>query len=234
MHLSVIIPAYNEEKNLKNTILKCLEYLNKQKYLFEIIIVNDGSTDSTLQIAQKLSSKYNVIKIIDLKINQGKGAAVKTGILASLGGYSLFMDADYATSIDNLDKAWVELKNCNVVIASRNPKDVIETKIEISQSVWKQSLGKIGNFLTRALTGLSFYDTQCGFKIFTSTVAKKIFTELKTVGWAFDIEALLLAQKYNYKIKAIPVIWKNAPDSRVGFKGYLTTLKELISIKINL
>jgi len=233
MHLSVIIPAYNEEKKLKNTVLKCLEYLNQQNYSFEIIIVNDGSVDNTLGIAKKLSTQYKTVKTIDLKINQGKGATVKAGMLSATSDYRLFLDADYATSIDNLDKAWVEFeKNCDIVIASRNSKDATETKVEISQSIWKQALGKTGNILVRTLTGLPYHDTQCGFKIFTAESTQSIFSKLKTTRWAFDIEALLIAQKYNYKIKAIPVTWKNAKNSRVGLWGYFTTLKELILIKI--
>jgi dolichyl-phosphate beta-glucosyltransferase len=235
MRLSVIIPAYNEERNLESTVFKCLEYLKKQDYSFEIIIVNDGSADSTLAIAQKLAGKSEFVRYIDQKINQGKGCAVKAGMLSAGGDYRLFLDADYATAIDNLDKAWVKFdEGCDVVIASRNSKDSAETKVEIAQSFWKQLLGKTGNILVRSVTGLPFYDTQCGFKIFSKIAAEKIFKELKTPRWAFDMEALLLAKKFNFKIGIIPVIWKNAKGSRVGIKGYFCTLKELFLIKINL
>jgi glycosyltransferase involved in cell wall biosynthesis len=234
MHLSVIIPAYNEEKNLIN-LVKYDNYLKQQGYDYEIIIVNDGSTDKTKEIAKNFAFKNKKIKFIDNKINKGKGAAVRQGLLSAKGDYRLFIDMDGATSINHTDKIWPYFnKGYDIVIGSRDARDIEGAQQVVSQPSWKRFLGRCGNFLIQKLTINRIWDTQCGFKAFTKETVENIFTKTKINRWAIDVEILVLAQCLNYKIAVVPVHWIDAGQSRVGFKGYFSTLNELLKIKRNL
>ncbi len=235
MRLSIIVPAYNEEKNLFKNINGFNKYLSQQKYDYEIIIVNDGSTDNTWQIASELANKNNKIKLINIKKNKGKGAAVRQGLLSASGEYRLFLDADNATSIDHIEKVWPYFKeDYDIVIGSRSPKDAKNAKQVLPQPIWKKFLGICGNYIIRLLAIKGIYDTQCGFKAFTKRAVKKIIPKTTINRWGFDVEILALAQHMNYKIAIIPVSWINSEESRVGIKGYFSTLKEIIKIKLNL
>jgi len=233
MRLSVVVPAYNEEENLEKNIKKYYSYLTRQNYDFEIIIVNDGSKDNTEQISQNLSDNFSHITLLNKEKNQGKGAAIRDGLLAGQGDFLLFLDADNASSIDNLGQAWPLLKDCDLVIGSRSPKDAKGARQEISQNFIKRTLGIFGNKLIRTLTIKDIYDTQCGFKIFTKKSVDSIVAKTKINRWAIDIEILIIAKKQNLKIGIIPIVWKCGKKSRVGARGYLIALKELLFIKIN-
>lgn len=235
MLLSVIIPAYNEEKNLEKNITEYGRYLDGCDFDYEIIIVNDGSIDNTKKISETLAANNKKIKFIDNKINYGKGAAVRQGLLAGAGNYRLFIDADGATSIEHLDLIWPKFKEgFDIVIGSRNYRDIKGAEQTLKQPFWKRFLGTAGNLLIRALNISKIYDTQCGFKAFTKEAVEKILPKTKTNRWAIDMEIIAIAQKLNYKIAIIPVQWKNSDQSRVGIKGYFIALKELLKIKWNL
>ena len=234
MHLSVIVPAYNEEINLEKNIKKFHAYLTKQSFDFEIIIVNDGSSDKTEEVAQELTKKLSNLKLLSKKINQGKGTAVRDGLLAGTGDFLLFLDADNATSIDHLEKAWPLLKdNHDLVIGSRSHEDAKGAKQAKAQNLIKQILGISGNKLIKLLMHISIHDTQCGFKIFSKKSVNSIIPKTKINRWAIDIEVLTIAKNQNLKIGIIPIVWHCGPNSRVRIKGYLTTLRELLIIKIN-
>ncbi|MCG2701241.1 MAG: dolichyl-phosphate beta-glucosyltransferase [Candidatus Falkowbacteria bacterium] len=235
MHLSVIIPAYNEEKTLYKNIKIFNDYLSRQKYDYEIIIVNDGSTDRTEKIACRLAAEIKNLNLINNKINKGKGAAVRQGLLKAKGEYRLFIDADNATPINHLEKAWPKFKQGrDIVIGSRNPKDAPGACQAVQQPFWKRLFGICGNLIIRALTVKNIRDTQCGFKIFTQEAVESIVPKTTINRWAIDAEILAIAQLLNYKIAIIPVYWTNSPNSRVGIKGYFSTLKEIFKIKRNL
>lgn len=234
MNLSVIIPAFNEEKNLKKNIKTWLKYLKSQPYSYELIIVNDGSSDNTRNIAKKLSQTHKSVRLINLLKNKGKGNAVREGILKARGSFRLFIDADNATSIDHLDAVWPFFnKGCDIVIGSRNSKDAPGTKLVKPQSFFKIFLGKCGNLIFQLVNTKGIWDTQCGFKIFTAKSAKKIFLKTTINRWAFDVEVICLARLYKFKIGIIPVRWINSKYSRVGATGYFITLWEVGKIKIN-
>jgi len=234
MYLSIIVPIYNEEKNLLTNIGKYLKYLESQSYDFEIILVNDGSIDNTPDIAREISEKKSNIKFINNKINNGKGAAVCEGLLAACGDFRLFIDADGATSIDHLEKIWKPFQEgADIVIGSRNSRDVAGAIQIKKQVIWKRALGICGNRLIQFFSVKNIYDTQCGFKAFTKEAVEKIIPKITIKRWGFDIEILSIAQLYNYKIKIIPVTWRNSDKSRVGVSGYFSTIKDLIQIKIN-
>ncbi len=235
MHLSIIVPAFNEEKIISENINKYNNYLKTQNYSYEIIIVNDGSCDNTEKIIKEICSQNKNIKTINLLKNHGKGYVVKRGMLEAQGDYCLFLDADNSTSIEHLNQALPLMQGKrDIIIGSRNPHDIKEAKIILHQPFWKMLLGKTGNFLMRMLFKIKIRDTQCGFKIFSKEAVEKIFPQLTINRWLFDLEILILAQKYEFKIKIIPVKWVNSKESSVGLKGYFTSLKELLKIKYNL
>ncbi|NIA18313.1 MAG: glycosyltransferase [Actinobacteria bacterium] len=235
MYLSVIVPAYNEEKNLAVNIGKFNNYLSRQSYNYEIIIVNDGSTDKTGKIAGKLIAENKNLKLINNKENQGKGAAVRQGLLFARGEYRLFIDADNATSIEHIDKIWPKFKNdYDIVIGSRSPKDAEGARQALAQPIWKRFLGVCGNRFIQTLTVKGIYDTQCGFKAFTKRAAEEIIPKITINRWGFDVEILVIARISGYKIAVIPVHWINSPNSRVGVKGYFLSLLDVVKIKWNL
>jgi len=235
MLLSVIVPAFNEEKRLLENIKKYNNYLSRQNYQYEIIIVNDGSTDKTAEIARRLESEIQELRLIDNQINRGKGAAVCQGLLAARGEYRLFLDADNATSINHLDLVWPQFKAGNdIVIGSRNPKDANKAYQAKKQKFIKRMLGVGGNRIFQFFILQGIWDTQCGFKAFSKKATKKIIPKITIKRWIFDVEILLIAKRLNYKIGKIPVRWINRPHSRVGIQGYFIAFFELLKLKINL
>ena len=234
MRLSVIIPAYNEEKNLKKNILLYDRYLAGRGFSYEIIAVDDGSTDRTREVAAALGSEMKNLRVIANDANRGKGAAVRSGMLAAAGDFRLFLDADNATSIDHLGLVWPLFEGgCGVVIGSRNPRDADGAAQVSPQPRWKRNLGACGNALIRALAVPGIRDTQCGFKIFTRRAAEDIFPRARIDRWGFDVEILSLARTLGYKIGMIPARWINCPRSRVGISGYFSALGDLARIKWN-
>ncbi|MCK5211438.1 glycosyltransferase family 2 protein [Candidatus Parcubacteria bacterium] len=232
MHLSVIVPAYNEANTIEKNLNIYNDYLIKQPYDYELILVNDGSLDKTLAIVNDLKKKIENLMIINQPSNQGKGAAVRAGLLAARGEYRLFLDADNATPIEHLDAVWPQIeRGADMVIGSRHPRDAAETKIIVPQVLWKRFLGKAGNLLFQSMAVRGIWDTQCGFKIMRAELAKKLLPLCQCRRWALDAELLMLARQANYNIVAIPVKWSNSKESRVGFVGYFITLAELIGIK---
>ena len=232
MHLSVIIPAYNEAKTIGNSLRIFNDYLSKQPYDYELVLVNDGSTDNTLEIVYDLKKEIKGLKIIDQQPNQGKGAALRVGLLAAGGEYRLFLDADNATPIEHLDAVWPLFgQGADIIIGSRHSRDAAKTKMIVPQVLWKRFLGKAGNLLFQSMAVRGIWDTQCGFKIMRAGVAKKLLPLCQCRRWALDAELLMLARRAGYNIAIIPVKWSNSLQSRVGFEGYFVTLVELIGIK---
>ena len=185
-----------------------------------------------MAIANDLKKKINNLKIINQLSNQGKGSAVRAGLLAAKGEYRLFLDADNATPIEHLGLVWPLFDSgADIVIGSRHPRDAAGTKMIVPQVLWKRFLGKAGNLLFQSMAVRGIWDTQCGFKIMRARVAKKLLPLTRCRRWSLDAELLMLARRANYNIVVIPVKWSNSEKSRVGFKGYFITLAELIGIK---
>ena len=233
MYLSIIIPAYNEEKRIANTLKEIDKYLSKQSYDYEILVVNDGAKDKTAEVVKKVMPEIKNLRLIDNKKNHGKGYVVRQGILEAKGKYRIFTDADNSTSIDQIEKIWPEFeKGLEIVIGSRDIKGAV---ITIPQPWWRIALGNIFNLLVQIISGLwGIWDTQCGFKGFTEKAAKDIFSKCKIDRFAFDVETLVLAKKKGYKIKEIPVTWINSLESTVGFKSMVKMLLEVFQIRWNL
>jgi dolichyl-phosphate beta-glucosyltransferase len=232
MYLSIVIPAYNEEKRIKNTLLEVNRFLTTQDYPYEIIVADDGSKDGTVELVNNLKEKVKNLRVIDNKKNHGKGYVVRQGIMEAKGKYRLFMDADNATSVDQVKNLLPFFQEgYDVVIGNR---DLKESEIKKHQSRFKEILGDIGNILIQILAVPGIKDTQCGFKCFSAKFVEEVFPKLKVDRWGFDIEILALARKFGYKIKTVPVVWINDEESKVSMSGYINTLKELFQIKWNL
>jgi len=232
IYLSVIIPAYNEERRLPKTLADVSSYLKSQSYLSEIIVVNGGSTDKTAEVVKDLESKIGNLKLIDLKVSPGKGYAVRQGILAAKGKYRVFTDADNSTSINQVEKMWPEFeKGYDIVIGSRDIKGAV---LDPPQPSFRIFVGDIFRLLRQIICGLwEILDTQCGFKGFKKEAAEKILPKCRIDGFSFDPEVLLLAKKMGYKIKEIPIYWKNDLESKVKFMSMIDMLIELLKIRWN-
>ena len=230
-YLSVIVPAYNEEKRLPKTLTEIDKYLRQQNYDYEIIVVNDGSRDKTAEVVRDLTSHVKSLRLIDNRDNNGKGYVVRQGMLEAKGEYRLFTDADNSTSIDQIEKMWPYFKSgFDIVIGSRDIKGAV---LSVPQP-WLRKVILGGGFklFRKIIIGLwEISDTQCGFKGFSKKAAKAIFPKCKIKRFAFDPEILVIAKKLGYSIKEIPITWINAPDSKVKIKSMVKMGFDLFKIR---
>lgn len=232
-HLSVIIPAYNEEDEIKSTLEAIYNYLSRQDYSWEALIVSDGSRDKTVEVATEFISNKPEFNLIANTKNHGKGYVVRQGMLQAQGDRRLFTDADNSTSIEQIENFWPYFdEGYDIVIGSI---EVPGSKIYEHAQWYRRLLGKYSKYLIRMVAGLwSIHDTQRGFKCFTAKAAKDVFLLTKINRFGFDIEILALAKKLKFKIKEVPVIWNNPGGSSVHLSSYFQVLKDLVKIRFNL
>ncbi len=229
--LSVIIPAYNEEKRIQKTLCDLFSYFSKHKdKKYEILVVDDGSSDRTEDAIKKYKDQLD-IKIIKNNKNYGKGFSVRKGMFESRGKYKLFMDADGSVSIFQIGSFFSALDDgYDIAIASIEKEG---SKILEKSSWHKKVLGKLSKFIIKKTVLPNISDSQRGFKLFSEKSAHDIFKRQTLDGWGFDIEILVIANDLGYKIKEIPVVWDNPSGSKVKFFDYIKTLKDLFVIKKN-
>lgn len=231
--ISIIIPAYNEADRIQRALVPAIDFLKKKSYSSEIIVVNDGSLDSTKNIVESYKKDFNNLKIIEYFPNKGKGYAVKTGMLAANGSYRLFMDADYAVPIEFLDTFLDKIKdNFDIVIGSREKE---ESKIIKHQPFLRERLAKFFNIIQRFILKLPIKDTQCGFKLFSESAATKLFSVITINCSFFDAELLYLAYKNNFNICEIGVQWTHDHQTRlpITFKRTVELMIKLIKIRFS-
>lgn len=237
IYLSVIISAYNEAaKGVQNLDL-ISSYLQKQGFNYEIIVINDGSKDRTADAIRNIMPQIPNLKFINREINMGKGYGVREGMLAAKGKIRLFMDMDNSTDISYFDKMRPFFdKGCDIVISTRDEKDAPGAGQKFPQPWVKRQMGNMGNVYIQVVAGLwGIWDTQNGFKAFRDYAAERIFKKCTVNRWTFDVETLVLAKKFGYKIATIPVMWINEPlYSRTKLSGYLNSLLEVAKIRWNL
>ncbi len=229
--LSIIIPAYNEEKRIAATLLDIDQKLKNKNFNYEILVVDDGSKDDTVQVVKDLKNKVANLNIVENPENHGKGWVVHQGIFKASGKYVLFMDADNSTTIDQFDNFIPYFNDgYDVVIGSI---EVSGAKINEKAGFYRRFLGKISKLIIRIVLGINILDTQRGFKAFRKEVINPIFSRQTIWRWGFDFEILYIAKKFGYKIKEVPVIWNNPRESKVKLSSYFSTLSDLFKVRIN-
>jgi glycosyltransferase involved in cell wall biosynthesis len=215
LDLSIIIPAYNEELRLPATLDAIVAYLNSGAEQAEIIVVDDGSSDSTVEIVKKYAQKYARLRLASNGSNRGKGYSVRNGMLAARGEIALFTDADLSTPIEEADKLLTAIRTSgyDVAIGSRA---VDRSLIKVHQSVIREQAGIFFNRLVRWIMGIGFSDTQCGFKAFRTARARIIFEQQRIEGFGFDPEILFLAKRHGLRVAEIPVRWSHDAATKVN------------------
>lgn len=211
--VSVVIPAFDEEARLPVTLAAVLKYLAEAHPDHEILVVDDGSRDHTADVAESFRDKDPALRVLRLERNRGKGAAVRTGVLASTKDFVLVTDADLSTPIEELAALlrWAAL-GYEVVIGSRG---LPESDIRLRQPRYRELMGRGFNLLVRTLVLGGFSDTQCGFKLFRGDVGRALFARSELDGFAYDVEVLLMA-KAKHRVREVPVVWYHAGNSKVS------------------
>ena len=211
--ISVILPAYNEANRLPATLEAIFLYTASQPLSFEIIVVDDGSTDSTCEVVEDYAKDREDLRLLKLEKNCGKGAAVKRGMLAAKGELVIYNDADGSTPIEEIEKLIKAIKGgADIAIGSRAIQGE-ETKVD---ALWyRKVIGRVFNGLVNFLILPQIADTQCGFKMFRCEVVGELFSKMTTDGFSFDVEILYLARLKDYKIVEVPINWHDVPGSKV-------------------
>jgi len=231
--LSVVIPAFNEEGRLPETLGKLGPHLERRSKSFELILVDDGSADGTLHVMREASERRSHVKVVALPGNRGKGRALAMGVAASSGRFVLISDADLSTPIEELSKLEAALADgADVAIASRAKRGA---RIEISQPPHRVLMGKVFNLIVQALLLPGLWDTQCGFKLFKGDLGRELFGQLKADGFGYDVEVLYRARRGHHSIAEVPVRWQHSAPTRVAtFKSSLDMLKDVVRIRLGL
>jgi dolichyl-phosphate beta-glucosyltransferase len=211
MDISVVIPAYNEEKRIGLTLEKVQDYLDGKKWDYEIIVVDDGSIDKTVEVVKSFANAR--IRLLQNPKNMGKGYTVRHGMLKAQKDYVLFSDADLSTPINELDQFDKVKGNYDILIGSRRLR---QSSIPVKQPFYRRWPGAVFPLLVSLLVIKGIRDTQCGFKMFRRDTAYDLFKRQTLHGFSFDAEILYLAQKHDYSIKEMPVVWVNALDSKLN------------------
>lgn len=231
--LSIVIPAYNEQNRLPQTLGRVLDWLARSAISFrEVIVVDDGSRDQTAGVVEECASKNACVRLLQNPGNRGKGYAVRHGMLEAKGEWILYTDADLSSPIEEMEKlcrAALE-QDAGVAIGSRA---VDRSLVEVHQPALRELSGKCFNLVMRAVTGLPFHDTQCGFKLYRADVARQIFSRQKQEGFSFDVEDLLIAKKLGVRAVEVPVRWANVEGTKVRLSQGIMSFLDLVKIRMD-
>jgi dolichyl-phosphate beta-glucosyltransferase len=217
--ISIVIPAFNEEDRIGSTLSRVVDYFKTGEHSFEVVVVDDGSSDGTVRIVQKCRDSGDLdasIRLICNEENRGKGYSVRRGMLEADGRYGLLSDADLSTPIEEYAKLEREVigGDFDIAIGSR---DVEGANVEVRQSAIRENSGKLYNVFVRTLTGLPFRDTQCGFKLFDLRQKDQLFGRQLIERFSFDVELLIIARRLGMTIREVPVVWRHDSGSKVNF-----------------
>jgi len=228
--LSVIVPAYNEERRLLHSLRRIVGYLGKQEYTSEVIVVDDGSEDGTARVVEEMMAELPILSLIRTE-HRGKGHAVKRGMLAGRGEYLFICDADLSMPIEELYKFLPPvLEGYDVAIGSRE----IPGARRYDEPSYRHFMGRVFNWMVRLFAVPGFEDTQCGFKCFKREAARDVFSYQTMDGWGFDVEVLFIAQKRGYKIVEVPIDWYYSANSRVHpIRDSIGMFSEVLKIRLN-
>ncbi len=209
--LSLIIPAHNEETRLPRALGQVFAFLEKQTYTSEVILVENGSSDSTLDVAREFARQYPALSVIH-EDQAGKGRAVRIGMTQAHGEYRFIADTDFSMPVENINRFFPPVCTCDITIASREAPGATR----YDEPLYRHLTGRVYNFLIRSIVLPGLEDTQCGFKCFRAAVAEDIFRYQTLTGWAFDVELLAIARRRGYIIKEIGIPWYYTPGSKVN------------------
>ncbi len=224
IELSLIIPAYNEARRIEPGLRRAQQYLTARGLAHEVLVVDDGSSDATAEVAAAAG-----VRVLRHARNRGKGAAVKTGVLAATGASVLISDADFSTPIEELEKLAGRLDDADLVLGSRA---LAGSQITVHQPFYRELMGKTFNRLIQIVGVRGFRDTQCGFKLARGDAARSLFAQLTIDGFAYDVELIWLALQQGYRLAEVGVVWANSPDSRVDpIRSSLGMLRDVLRIR---
>ena len=231
IHLSIVIPTYNESHGIKQTLDAIYEYLGDQNYSYEVILCDDGSYDLTIRIAKEFFGGKSNFQILSLS-HKGKGSAVKTGMVTARGQYRFMCDADLAMPLDQIERFLKEITNgCDIAIGSRELSD----SKRFGEPMLRYFAGRVFNLFVKFVAIRKYQDTQCGFKCFSSEAADKIFPLVRTNGWAFDVEVLLLADRYGFSVSQVPIDWRHGKKSKVDLRSAaLQMIRDIFLTRVRL
>ncbi len=230
--LSVVVPMYNEAARMRGSLPRLLAYFAAQPYSYEIIAVDDGSSDGTAALARELLARVPRSRVIETRPNRGKGHALRVGMPASRGQYVVFTDADLSTPPSELEKFWPWLeRGVDVVIGSRKMAGAVLLR---RQPWWRERLGKVFTWLSDRLATRNISDVTCGFKLFSRQAAHDLFRRGRLDDFSFDAEILFLAQRRGYRIKEVPVTWHDESGTTVRIaRDAVRAIRGLLRIRAN-
>lgn len=231
--LSIVIPAYNEERRLSTTLDSMLAYVGRREFAsVEMLVVDDGSTDGTAALVERYCRQDARIGLVKNPGNHGKGYSVRNGMLRASGDWILFSDADMSAPIEDLDKlvAAVQEQHAGIAIGSRA---VDRSLVGVRQPLWRELSGRTFNLLMRGATGLPYRDTQCGFKLYSKDAARAVFSRQKLDGFSFDVEDLVIAKHLGLRAVEVAVRWNNVAGTTVGAWQGVKSFTDLVKIRMN-
>ena len=228
--LSIVIPAYNEENRLPETLEQVLAYLKKQPFPSDVIVVENGSSDGTFEVARKFAEQHANLYVIK-NDQRGKGLAIQRGVKEAKGEYVLLCDADLSMPVEEISKFLPpQLNNVDIAIASREAPGAVR----YNEPYYRHFTGRVFNTLIHLLVLPGLQDTQCGFKCIRAEVARDIFPYQTLTGWAFDVELLYIARHHGYQVVEIPIDWYFNADSKISvLRDSLRMFLDLLLIRRN-
>lgn len=229
--VSIVIPAYNEEARLPSTLERVIRYVAAKDFSFaEIVIVDDGSRDGTAALVERRQRDHPSIRLLRNDQNRGKGYTVRHGMLEARGEWILSTDADLSTPIDELDKLLCAAERAGAVVAIGS-RALDRSLVGVHQSMFRELSGRVFNVIMRAITGLPFRDTQCGFKLFRAGAAREIFSRQVLDGFSFDVEDLVIAKTLGLNAIEVPVVWNNVEGTKVSTMAGIASFGALAGIR---